>query len=54
VPEEHRRALAKADLALGEIDRVLAAGARFGTVLADAGYGASAAFREGPNERGLA
>jgi SRSO17 transposase len=37
VREELRRALAKTDLALGEIDRVLAAGARFGCVLADAG-----------------
>jgi SRSO17 transposase len=54
VPEEHRRALAKTDLALAEIDRVLAAGARFGAVLADAGYGASAAFRRGLSARGLA
>lgn len=30
VPEEHRRALAKTDIALAEIDRVMAAGARFG------------------------
>src|ERR687890_2440848 len=37
VPEEHRRALAKTDLALAEIDRVLAVGVRFGRVLADAG-----------------
>src|SRR3954451_6376661 len=54
VPEEHRRALAKTDLALAEIDRVLAAGARFGAVLADAGYGVSAAFRQGLSARGLA
>jgi SRSO17 transposase len=54
VPEEHRRPLAKTDIALQEIDRVLAAGARFGTVLADAGYGASAAFRAGLSARGLA
>jgi SRSO17 transposase len=53
VPEAHRRALAKTDLALGEIDRVLAAGARFGRVLADAGYGVSAAFRHGLSEPGL-
>src|SRR3954462_8685755 len=53
VPEEHRHALAKTDLALGEIDRVLAAGARFGCVLADADYGVSAAFRQGLSERGL-
>ena len=54
VPEEQRRALAKAEIALAEIDRVLGAGARFGAVLADAGYGASAAFRRGLGERGLA
>jgi len=53
VPEEHRRAVAKTDLALAEIDRVLAAGARFGRVVADAGYGISAAFRRGLSERGL-
>jgi SRSO17 transposase len=53
VPEEHRRALAKTDIALAEIDRVLAAGARFGRVVADAGYGISAAFRRGLSERGL-
>ena len=53
VPEERRRALAKTDLALGETERVLAAGARFGCVLADAGYGVSAAFRQGLSERGL-
>ena len=33
---------------------MLAAGARFGRVLADAGYGMSAAFRRGLSERGLA
>ena len=54
VPDEHRRALAKTDVALAEIDRVLAAGARFGRVVADAGYGTSAAFRKGLSERGLA
>jgi len=30
-----------------------AAGLRFGTVLADAGYGVSAAFRHGLDARGL-
>jgi SRSO17 transposase len=54
VPEEHRRALAKTDIALAEVDRVLAAGVRFGRVVADAGYGISAAFRQGLSERGLA
>src|SRR4030088_3525326 len=33
-------------MALAEIDRVIAAGARFGCVLADAGYGLSAPFRQ--------
>jgi SRSO17 transposase len=40
-------------IALDEIDRPLAAGVRFGCVLADAGYGACAAFRRGLAERGL-
>jgi SRSO17 transposase len=52
VPEEHRRAPAKPDLALAEVDRAIAAGVRFGRVLADAGYGAGAAFRRGLSERG--
>ncbi len=43
----------KGQIALDELDRVQAAGARFGTVLADAGYGTSAAFRHGLDERGL-
>ncbi len=53
VPEEHRRAMAKTDIALAELDRVLAAGARFGRAVADAGYGISAAFRRGLSERAL-
>ena len=53
VPEEHRRALAKTEIALEEIDRVLAAGVRFGRVVTDAGYGISAAFRQGLSARGL-
>jgi SRSO17 transposase len=53
VPDELRRMLAKTDIALEEIDRVLAAGTRFGRVVADAGYGVSAAFRNGLSERGL-
>jgi len=44
---------AKGEIALSELDRVRAAGVRFGTVLADAGYGASAAFRHGLDARGL-
>src|SRR4051812_38015814 len=41
-------------IALDEIDRVLAAGARFGAVLADAEYGKAARVRAGLSERGLA
>lgn len=44
----------KPEIALAEIDRVRAAGVRFGCVLADAGYGMSAPFRQGLSERGLA
>jgi len=53
IPPEHRQALPKTDIALMEIDRLLAAGARFGRVVADAGYGVSAAFRSGLSRRGL-
>src|SRR5947208_3038788 len=53
VPEAHRRPLAKPEIALEEVDRVVAAGVRFGRVLADAGYGAGAAFRRGLSARGL-
>src|SRR5207245_262868 len=41
-------------IALAEIDRVIAAGVRFGCVLADAGYGLSAPFRQGLTTRGVA
>jgi len=43
----------KGELAIVELDRVRAAGVRFGTVLADAGYGTSAAFRQALSARGL-
>jgi SRSO17 transposase len=43
----------KWQIALDEIDRVLAAGARFGCVLADAEYGKAAEFRQGLSERNL-
>lgn len=39
-------------IALDEIDRVIAAGAAFGCVLADAEYGKAAEFRQGLSERG--
>lgn len=54
VPIEHRAALTKPEIALAEIDRVMAAGMRCGCVLADAGYGLSAPFRQGLATRGLA
>ena len=43
----------KGAIALAELDRLIAAGVRFGLMLADAGYGASAVFRHGLSERGL-
>src|SRR5271169_3980266 len=54
VPIEHRTPRSKPEIALAEIDRVTAANVRFGCVLADAGYGLSAPFRQGLTERGLA
>jgi SRSO17 transposase len=53
VPEEKMVAPTKGAIALAELDRLIAAELRFGMVLADAGYGASAAFRQGLSERGL-
>src|SRR5215208_4051827 len=53
VPEEAVIARGKGAIALAEVDRLRAAGVRFGTVLADAGYGTSAAFRHGLDARGL-
>src|SRR3974390_2624269 len=54
VPAEYRTARTKPEMALAEIDRVVAAGVRFGCVLADAGYGLSAPFRQGLTARKLA
>ncbi len=54
VPEEHRRFRTKPEMALAEVDRLVEAGVDFGVVLADAGYGLSAAFRQGLSARGLA
>lgn len=53
VPEQFRQARTKPELAIEEIDRIAAAGVRFGCVLADAGYGLSAPFRQALSSRGL-
>ena len=53
VPRDRQTALTKPEIAIEEIDRVIAAGARFGCVLADAGYGSSGPFRQALSERGL-
>lgn len=54
VPQAWHDPRTKPEIALAEIDRVIAAGVQFGTVLADAGYGLSAPFRHGLSARGLA
>jgi SRSO17 transposase len=54
VPAERRAARTKPEIALAELDRVIAAGVRFGAVIADAGYGVSAPFRQALSARGLA
>jgi len=53
VPADYREVRSKPEVALAEIDRVIAAGVRFGCVIADAGYGLSAPFRQGLTARGL-
>jgi len=53
VPAGRQAAMSKPDIAIAEIDRVIAAGVRFGCVLADAGYGSGAAFRQALSERNL-
>jgi SRSO17 transposase len=53
VPKTVREPRTKPEIALAEIDRVIEAGVRFGCVLADAGYGLGAPFRQGLSARGL-
>jgi SRSO17 transposase len=53
VPPAARTARTKGEIALAELDRVRAAGVTARTVLADAGYGASAPFRHALTARGL-
>lgn len=53
VPELFQSYRTKPEIAIEEIDRALAAGVRFGCVLADAGYGLSAPFRQALSTRDL-
>jgi len=53
VPRDAVAPRSKPEIALAEIDRVREVGLRFGCVLADAGYGISAAFRQALSGRGL-
>ena len=53
VPEDKQTPLTKPEIAIEEIDRVIASGVRFGCVLADSGYGSSGPFRQALSERGL-
>ena len=53
VPAEFQAARTKPEIAIEEIDRLRAAGLRFGGVLADAGYGLSAPFRQALSARDL-
>jgi len=53
VPIPHRAARTKPQIALAEIDRLIVGGVRFGCVLADAGYGLSAPFRQALTGRNL-
>jgi SRSO17 transposase len=53
VPEAATTPQSKGEIALTELDRLRAEGVRFGVVLADAGYGCSAVFRQALDARGL-
>jgi SRSO17 transposase len=53
VPKHRQAALTKPEIAIEEIDRIIASGARFGCVLADSGCGSGGLFRQALSERGL-
>jgi SRSO17 transposase len=53
VPAERQAFRTKPEIAIEEVDRIRGAGVQFGCVLADAGYGLSAPFRQALSARGL-
>lgn len=53
VPEAVWAARSKPEIALAELQRAMQAGVSFGAVVADAGYGISASFRQGLSALGL-
>ena len=53
VPDAFQSECSKPEIALAELKRALEAGVRFGAVVADAGYGISAAFRQALSALGL-
>jgi SRSO17 transposase len=53
VPADRQAFRTKPEIAIEEIDRIKGAGVRFGCVLADAGYGLSAPFRQALSARSL-
>ena len=53
VPPDCQRFRTKTQIAIEEVDRIRAGGGRFGCVLADAGYGLSAPFRQALSARNL-
>jgi SRSO17 transposase len=53
LPEDRQNFRSKQEIAIEEIDRLIASGVRFGCVLADAEYGLSASFRQALCARGL-
>ena len=53
VPDAFQTERSKPEIALAELKRALEAGVRFRAVVADAGYGISAAFRQALSALGL-
>jgi len=53
VPQAEQVSRTKPEIALAQLDRIRLAGVRFGVVLADAGYGISADFRQALSARDL-